>query len=51
MSTSSKRKASLSERLAELTSVAPSTSFDPDSAADFDDGTGAGEKVVDTFPV
>lgn len=34
-------KKSLSERLADLTSAAPSETFNPD-APDFDDGTGAG---------
>lgn len=37
----SKRKKTLSDRLAELTSAAPSAAFNPD-APDFDDGTGAG---------
>lgn len=35
------KKKKLSDRLAELTSAAPSAAFDPD-APDFDDGTGAG---------
>eukprot|EP00903_Cladosiphon_okamuranus_P010306 g9754.t1 len=38
---SKKTKKTLSDRLAELTSAAPSADFDPDQP-DFDDGTGAG---------
>lgn len=38
---SKKTKKTLSDRLAELTSAAPSADFNPDEP-DFDDGTGAG---------
>lgn len=38
---SKKTKKTLSDRLAELTSSAPSADFNPDEP-DFDDGTGAG---------
>lgn len=39
----------LSDRLASLTSVAPSECFDPD-APEFDDGTGGGEtETYDTL--
>lgn len=38
---SKKTKKTLSDRLAELTSAAPSADFNPDEP-EFDDGTGAG---------
>ncbi|CAN0288078.1 unnamed protein product, partial [Ectocarpus fasciculatus] len=43
---SNKSRKTLSARLAELTSSAPSTAFNPD-APDFDDGTGAGLQRYD----